>query len=205
MTLQNVFLTIASKFSDDEKLKNTLWSELEKQYSSPRRHYHNLVHLENMITELDAVKKQIANYDVILFSVFYHDVIYNATAGDNEEKSAELARDRLAMLNADADFSTAVERQIIATKKHEKNNNADTNFLLDADLSVLGKDWETYREYAARIRKEYAIYPDILYKPGRKKVLQHFLTLETIYKTDEFKQKYEQQARKNLAAEAESL
>jgi predicted metal-dependent HD superfamily phosphohydrolase len=205
MTLQNVFLAIASKFSDDEKLKNTLWNELEKQYSSPKRHYHNLMHLENMITELDAVKKQIANYDVILFSVFYHDVVYDATAGDNEEKSAEFARKRLSMLNAGKDFSNAVARQIVATKKHEKNNDADTNFLLDADLSVLGKDWGTYRQYATQIREEYAIYPDILYKPGRKKVLQHFLTFETIYKTDEFKQKYEQQARRNLAAEAESL
>jgi predicted metal-dependent HD superfamily phosphohydrolase len=44
-----------------------------------------------------------------------------------------------------------------------------------------------------------------MYKPGRKKVLHHFLAFPEIYKTPEFKEKYELQARKNLAMEAESL
>jgi predicted metal-dependent HD superfamily phosphohydrolase len=40
---------------------------------------------------------------------------------------------------------------------------------LDADLSILGKDLDTYLAYTKMIRKEYSIYPDFLYKPGRKK------------------------------------
>jgi predicted metal-dependent HD superfamily phosphohydrolase len=205
MTLQTVFIQLAAKFSANEKLAKSLWAEIEKQYSSRKRHYHDLTHLENMIAELEAVKKQIANFDVMLFSVFYHDIVYKPTAAYNEEKSAEFAKDRLSGLGVESNLADAVARQIIATKKHEKSIDDDVNYLLDADLSVLGKDWETYKTYAANIRKEYAIYPDFMYKPGRKKVLHHFLAFPEIYKTPEFKEKYELQARKNLAMEAESL
>ncbi len=58
----------------------------------------------------------------------------------------------------------------------------DINYLLDADLSVLGKDRETYLVYTQMIRKEYSIYPDFLYKPGRKKFLNIFWSLRTSLK-----------------------
>ncbi len=62
---------------------------------------------------------------------------------------------------------------------------------MDADLSILGQDLEIYLGYTREIRKEYSIYPDVLYKPGRKKVLRYFLDLESIFKTDYSKEKYE--------------
>lgn len=80
-----------------------------------------------------------------------------------------------------------------------------TNYLLDVDLSVLGKDTQTYLGYTKQIRKEYSIYPDFLYNLGRKKVLQHFLELENIFKTEDFRDKYESQARKNIEFEISIL
>lgn len=203
--LQSVFSGLVAKYSGDEKLRDTLWAEIEKQYSAPKRRYHNLAHLENMVGELGSARSQIKDFDAILFSVFYHDVVYNAGSGNNEERSAEFAVRRLRLLSADAALTDKVKAQIIATKKHEKSIDLDTNFLLDADLSILGKDWETYRNYAAHIRKEYAVYPDIIYNPGRKKVLGHFLASDEIFKTDAFRSKYESQARKNLEMEAATL
>jgi hypothetical protein len=46
---------------------------------------------------------------------------------------------------------------------------------------------------------------DFLYNPGRKKVLKHFLDMKTIFKTAYFQEKYERQARINLASEMETL
>ncbi|MDX2245424.1 MAG: hypothetical protein SF052_01505 [Bacteroidia bacterium] len=77
----------------------------------------------------------------------------------------------------------------------------DTNLFTDADLSILGQKREIYHAYSTNVRKEYAIYPDILYNPGRKKVLQHFLAMEQIFKTPHFQEKYEAQARANLEEE----
>ena len=95
MNLNSIFADLISTFSDNEKLKLDYWQEIEKSYSQKNRKYHNLTHLENMILELENVKEETSDYDVMLFSVFYHDIIYKATSKDNEEKSAEVAKKRL--------------------------------------------------------------------------------------------------------------
>ncbi|CAD0224515.1 hypothetical protein [Chryseobacterium sp. JV274] len=205
MDLKNYFETLCSPFTENKQLINSLWNELETRYSEKGRYYHNLFHLENMFHELEAVKVNISDFKAIAFSVFYHDIIYDATSKSNEEKSAARAEKRLGELHINNDKITIISQQILATKSHQKSDHKDTNYLLDADLSVLGKDFKTYLEYTQNIRKEYSIYPDFLYKPGRKKVLRHFLELESIFKTEYFKEKYEVQAKENIAAELELL
>lgn len=205
MSLKERFLHLCTPFTKDPYLIDTLWSEIEKKHSEKGRHYHNLQHLDHMFSELDSVKSKIESFTVISFSVFYHDVVYDATSKSNEEKSAELAESKLQELNIDQNLIIKVSRQIIATKSHQKSDDSDTNYLLDADLSILGQDAETYREYTQKIRKEYSLYPDLLYKPGRKKVLRHFLELDSIFKTEDFREKYEKRARENILFEIESL
>ncbi|PWN66589.1 HD domain-containing protein [Chryseobacterium oncorhynchi] len=205
MNLKDQFEQLCLPFSEDSNLINTQWHEIEKRYSEKGRHYHNLLHLENMFKELEAVKNKVSNFTVVSFSIFYHDIVYNATSKSNEEKSALLAETRLAELTLNKDYITAVSAQILVTKFHQKSDDEDTNYLLDADLSILGKDFESYLAYTQMIRKEYSIYPDLLYKPGRKKVLKHFLELNSIFKTDYFKEKYEVRAKENISMEIQLL
>jgi len=205
MILKEKFEILCLNFTDNKNLIVNFWNEIEKKYSAESRHYHNLRHLENMFEEVENVKALIKNFNNISFSIFYHDVIYDATSKSNEEKSAELAKERLEDLNIAKEDIQKVYAQILATKSHQKSDDQDTNFLLDADLSILGKDNKAYLEYTKQIRKEYSIYPNFLYKPGRKKVLEHFLELESIFKTDFFKAKYEVQARKNIEVELRNL
>ncbi|MBM7421193.1 MULTISPECIES: hypothetical protein [Chryseobacterium] len=205
MILKDRFESLCLNFTKDKILIEKFWFEIEKKYSGKSRHYHNLQHLENMFEEIDAVRNQIEKFDNISFSIFHHDVIYDATSKLNEEKSADIAKERLEILDLNNEDLQQVYKQILATKSHQKSEDEDTNFLLDADLSVLGKSNEVYSEYTKQIRKEYSIYPDFLYKPGRKKVLQHFLELESIFKTEFFRNKYETQARENLEFELKGL
>jgi predicted metal-dependent HD superfamily phosphohydrolase len=205
MNLQERFTQTCFQLTQDQNLIEIFWVEIKEKYSEKGRYYHNIQHLENMFSELDAVKDQIENFTNISFSVFYHDVIYEASSKNNEEKSAEFAKSRLEKLNCSSSDINSVFEQIIATKAHQKADDKDICYLLDADLSILGKNSETYIDYTKKIRKEYSIYPDLLYQPGRKKVLHHFLELENIFKTKDFKAKYENQARKNIEAEIQSL
>ncbi|MCG2793340.1 MAG: hypothetical protein L6262_07340 [Weeksellaceae bacterium] len=205
MKLKSIFSNLISKYSDKEKLKIDYWQEIEKSYSQKSRKYHNLTHLENMIWELENVKEEILDYDALIFSVFYHDIIYKATSKENEEKSAEKAKISLEKLDISDDRISNIYNQILATKSHKTNDDSDTNFLLDADLAILGKDWKVYENYVQQIREEYSIYPDFLYKPGRKKVLTYFLEFEEIFKTDYFKEKYERIARENIQREVSML
>ncbi len=205
MNLKERFTEICLPFTQDQNLIEKLWSEIEKSYSQKGRHYHNLEHIESMFSVLDVIKERISNYTIISFSIFYHDVIYDASSKSNEEKSADVAKARLQEMHVNSSDISEIYHQILATKAHQNSESKDLNYLLDADLSVLGKDLETYIDYTQKIRKEYSIYPDLLYKPGRKKVLKHFLAMEKIFKTDDFQAKYEEQARRNIQWEIDSL
>ena len=203
--LKETFVKLAATYTDDSLLINELWEEIETAHSAAKRHYHTLRHLENLLHQLKAVKDQVNNWDVVLFTLYYHDIIYNPLKDNNEEKSAELAEARLSVLAVPAVLAQRCKQQILATKKHLPDSDPDTNYFTDADLSVLGLDWPAYSAYAEGVRKEYAIYPDLLYKPGRKKVLQHFLQMERIFKTDYFYHKLEASAKRNLQQELEGL
>lgn len=204
-TLDELFITTCSKYSENHSLIIKYWNEIEVSYSHKDRAYHNLDHLSNMIDELALVENEIEEKDSLLFAIFYHDIIYKSTSKHNEEKSAEWASIRLKNLNLKPQQISKVTQHIIATQKHEKSIDHDTNCLLDLDLAILGKDWNTYQNYIQQIRKEYALFPNFIYNPGRKKVLNHFLALDEIYKTDRFKSIYETQARTNITKEIDLL
>lgn len=178
----------------------SIWIKIEKAYSGKSRHYHNLRHLENMLTELEAVKPDIRDWDVLIFALGYHDVIYKSTGSENEAQSAELFVDDFSPY-LDAGRIAQGKNLILATKGHAKSRDGDTNYFTDADLSILGAPFENYMTYCRQIRKEYSIYPDFIYNKGRRKVLEHFLQMDSIYKTDNFFEKYEAQAKMNLKEE----
>jgi predicted metal-dependent HD superfamily phosphohydrolase len=199
--LKHGFFELTQKYSNDPQYIESLWTEISTHYTNKNRHYHNLDHLDNLYHQLLDVKPEIEDWDSILFSLFYHDIIYNVRKNDNEAKSAEVAQARLSKTAFPPDRISRVVRHIRATQGHQISDDPDTNLFTDADLSVLGQDWETCTRYCAGIRKEYAFYPDLLYSAGRKKVLHHFLGMNRIYKTDYFFEKYETAARENLNKE----
>jgi predicted metal-dependent HD superfamily phosphohydrolase len=203
--MKPIFIRLVQNYSGDTARIEELWNEIEKNYSDKKRHYHNLSHLENLTQQLSPFKEIISDWDIVLFSVFYHDVIYNTLKQDNEEKSALLAEARLKSLGIGNDKIEKCKSIILATKSHELNKDNDVNLFTDADLSILGAKWDEYSVYAKQIRKEYSIYPDLIYNPGRKKVLHHFLNMKNIFKTPEFYDRFEKQARVNLARELREL
>lgn len=202
--LESVFTELLRRYTADDHYIETLWHTLLKKYSGRKRYYHNLLHLEAMFQQLTFSKPHIQDWDTILFSLFYHDAIYNPLRQDNEERSAALAVKSLQPILPASQLSKCRD-QILATGRHEWHNDADTNFFTDADLSVLGQHWNVYEAYFKNVRKEYAVYPDIIYNSGRKKVLAHFLKMERIFKTQIFFERYEQQARENISKELNQL
>ena len=199
--LKNIFIDLVKKFEIDDFKIEKLWVEIEKNYSNKKRFYHNLSHLDNLYLELLNVKNEIEDWDTLLFTLFYHDIIYKATSKENEEKSAELAKLRLNEIGFDEVKIEKCFEQILATKLHESSLNKDTNIFIDADLSILGQDWDLYSQYYKNVRKEYSVYSDFLYNPGRKKVLEHFITMQRIFKTDLFFERFEKKAKINLEKE----
>jgi predicted metal-dependent HD superfamily phosphohydrolase len=202
--IKDEFLKCLNSYTTDNRQQQTLWNEIEKSYSKSDRHYHNVNHLESLLNELTIHKTKFASWDAIVLAIAYHDIVYNTLKSNNEERSAEVAIKRLSSISCPGETIEKCGKLIHATKKHEPAD-YETNLFTDADLSILGSDAETYNEYAKKIRREYSIYPDIVYNPGRKKVLLHFLEMKTIFKTKEFSEKYELSAKANIQAELNSL
>jgi predicted metal-dependent HD superfamily phosphohydrolase len=203
--LKEIFLDLLTKYTDSKSLISELWIEIEKYYGDKKRHYHTLQHLDNLLNQLTEVKGKLLHWEAILFTLYYHDIIYNPLKSDNEEKSAEFAERRMKQISVPAETIKLCKGQILATKTHVKSTDNDTNYFTDADLSVLGETWEVYTHYYKGVRKEYSIYPNFIYNPGRKKVLNHFLTMSSIFKTDFFYQKFEQRAKLNLIKEIQLI
>ena len=195
------FLQTIRPLSSDPDLPLQLWKELKSFYTRADRYYHNINHLDHLLNELTDVKDKISDWPVLILSIGYHDAIYNTLKQDNEEKSAKYALDKIARLHLSGEQIMSCKEQILATKGHQLNTNSDVNYFIDADLSILGAPAGIYKDYTEAIRKEYSFYPDFLYKPGRQKVLKHFLVMPRIFKTAEFFEKYEESARQNMEAE----
>jgi predicted metal-dependent HD superfamily phosphohydrolase len=196
---------LCARYTPELAFISQLWDEIEQAYTSKGRHYHTLGHLAYMLQLEARYKPAFKQRDLLLFAIYYHDVVYSSSQSDNEEKSAELAEKRLRDLGLPASDIAYVSKMILATKAHEEHADAMTNFLLDLDLAILGADIQKYDAYNRAVRKEYSIYPDLLYKPGRRKVLRHFLAQPTIYKTAIFQQAFEEQARYNLQQELKHI
>ncbi|WP_343565348.1 hypothetical protein [Sphingobacterium sp.] len=179
------------------------WNEIIASYSDQRRSYHTLIHLQHFSDQLNLCKDQLSDYPTAYLAMIYHDIVYFTMDGTNEEKSAIVAAGHLNRLHYPADLISLCSEMILATKTHAGNSSSDINYFIDADMSILGADEGSYAKYAAGIRKEYG--DSIYFDRGRKQILQHFLNMERIFKTDLFFDKYEQQARINIRREIDNL
>ena len=202
---EQAFKEVLSSLTTDHILIDKLFNEIKSKYSTALRFYHNMSHLDHLIVELNPVKNQIEDWQTIVLSVAYHDIVYNPLKKNNEEKSADIATDRLGQLNVSEEQKEECSQKILSTRRHAVSDHPDTNYFTDADLSILGSAPGSYSDYSQKIRKEYKYFPDLMYNPGRKKVLKRFLEMSTIFKTRHFQNKYEVQARRNITNELKSL
>ena len=203
MTLQDKYTELLLNIGFAENGIQHHWLSLEKAYAGKTRHYHNLSHLIEMMDYYDLYRSHLKNPSEVLYSIFYHDIIYKVTRKDNELKSAQYA---VALFPDDSKLDKElVYNMICATQHHQHNENEDINWLIDFDLKILSKDWSAYKIYFEQIREEYKIYPDFLYKPGRAKALKHFLENEFIFHTEMFRNLYEEKARTNIEKEISLL
>lgn len=208
--VQSLFYKVLSFYIQNETLLETLFDAIYKKYSAKNRHYHSMRHIYNMCCLWENNKQKLNNPRAIFLAIIYHDIIYVSSRNNNEEKSAAYFFKNVNRFLA-LDFNTVnkIMQAILATKHNKSSEeiwkkDSDIQYLLDFDLSILGTDDSSeYEWYREGVRKEYRIYPNIVYKPGRKKVLESFLERESIFLTSDFK-KLENSARKNLKEEINS-
>lgn len=184
-------------------------------YQDPARAYHNLTHLDDVLSKLDWSKDALQKsgalaaldvaarqkmFDTIELALFYHDAIYDARAKDNEAQSRGLMQRDAAQFGLDAPIAADAARLIDLTAHHGQAQTLDEKIMADCDLAILGAAPEAFKKYDAEIRREYAHVPAPLYAAGRAKALRGFLQTPELFKTAAFAEAYDAAARRNLAA-----
>lgn len=178
---------------------------LAVRYSEPHRAYHNLAHVVDCLEQFEPAKDLAHDAIAVEMALWYHDVIYDPRAKDNEERSAELAGRVADDIGLPGSFKETVMMLILATKKHDASLAPDAGIMVDVDLSILGRDPLRFDEYERQIRQEYSWVPDDAFAAGRSAVLETFLARPVIYQTKFFREKYETQARENMKRSVQRL
>jgi predicted metal-dependent HD superfamily phosphohydrolase len=203
--LKIIFFKKLSKYTQNHKLIQSTFDDLIANYTSEKRHYHDLSHVVNLLNLLEDYKFKVNDEDVLFFAIWFHDGIYDTWKTTNEEKSADWAREILSQTNMTTTQVEKVVNYILATKTHAPNGDFDLRLFLDFDLSILGADEAIYDHYTRQIWEEYHLVPNFVYNRGRRKVLRDFLERPTIFQSDDFRLRLEAQARQNIQRELERL
>jgi predicted metal-dependent HD superfamily phosphohydrolase len=176
-------------------------------YSQPDRHYHNLHHIDHLLTILERFNQsKLRDPMAIFLAIWFHDFVYNPQLADNEIQSAKAARSLLTNLGGSNDLIVRVEQLILATQGHQSSpEDFDRCVFLDADLAILGADPVAYQAYARSIRREYSWVSDLEYKAGRSRVLDSFLQRDRLYYTELLFNELESIARHNIKQEIAGL
>lgn len=177
-------------------------ADLVRRYEEPHRRYHTTTHLAEVLGHVDALAAEADDAEAVRLAAWFHDAIYDPSAGDNEERSAALAERVLTETGTPAGTVAEVARLVRLTATHDPAG-TDRNgaVLCDADLAILAAEPARYAAYAAAVREEYAAVPDEAFRQGRAGVLLRLLELPALFHTAAGRERWEETARHNLRAE----
>jgi predicted metal-dependent HD superfamily phosphohydrolase len=180
-------------FSDPQKILNILIAA----YSEKQRAYHTVQHIYECLILFESIRSELNDVYAVALAIYFHDVIYDPQAKDNELKSAELFEQCMAQ---DLTVNTVqkIKQWILATQKHVSTDVPDLQFLLDIDLAILAATPERFTEYEQQIQQEYSWVDPQVYSIKRKEVLRHFYQTKPLYQTAYFQKNFDLRAKQNL-------
>ncbi|YAF95091.1 MAG: hypothetical protein AB3A66_21305 [Nodularia sp. CChRGM 3473] len=193
-------------FGVDQVAAEQVFTRLIEAYSTSDRYYHTLKHIDHVLSIINTLQAYAQDLTAVQLAAWFHDVVYDTQAQDNEERSADYACELLISLGIPTNTLATVSSLILHTKNHQAaTDDYDSYILLDADLAILAAHPDQYREYANAIRQEYAWVPELDYIKGRRQVLERFWQRQRIYFTPLMFEVAEQIAKSNLQAEIQIL
>jgi predicted metal-dependent HD superfamily phosphohydrolase len=183
----------------------SVFDRLVAAYAEPARAYHTAEHIEECLTLLDASRVPVPHPDEVETAIWFHDAVYAAGNADNEARSAELARASLGDAGVASDVIGRISDLVLETRHVTVPDQPDAALLCDIDLAILGRSREVFDVFERRIRQEYAMVPEPMYRRGRSEILRRFLQRASIFQTDWFRQRFEDAARANLERALKTL
>lgn len=209
---QRWFDLVGASVAGDEAV-DAAFADVVARYGEPHRRYHTFAHVLDVLGTLDELLTDPMSPEVgpddrtaIRAAGWLHDVVYDPTRHDNEERSAAYATATLTALGFGAARIDEVSRLIVLTAGHDvAEDDQNGKLLADADLAILGAAPDRYERYTREVREEYAHVPDEQFRAGRAAVLESFASRPRLFLTFAGVERFEELARENLRAELASL
>jgi predicted metal-dependent HD superfamily phosphohydrolase len=175
------------------------FAKLEAAYSEKHRAYHTTRHIDECLTLLNEFRSLAAHPEEVECALWFHDAIYEPMSGSNEERSAEWAVEFCQGVGVRKEGAERIRSHIMATSHVGLAEDNDGRLVVDIDLAILGSDADRYAEFERDVRKEYKWVPGMIYRKKRAEILRSFLDRGRIYHWDQAYEKFEAQARINVA------
>ncbi|TMQ23920.1 MAG: hypothetical protein E6J90_09430 [Deltaproteobacteria bacterium] len=171
-------------------------------WSAGGRRYHDREHLAECLHELDGARAEPGIADIAELALWYHDAIYEPGSPDCEARSADwLLRDAtLQAIPHDRALAAAACVRATAHLAGAAPSGPASELVVDIDLAILGRDVLRFMEFEYAIEEEYGGKRGAWYFLARGRFLAAVLASPAIFRTDHFREHYEQRARDNIAA-----
>jgi predicted metal-dependent HD superfamily phosphohydrolase len=134
----------------------------------------------------------------VVLAAWFHDVVYDPSRDDNEERSAALAHKEIRFLGGAV--ARRVHDLILCTDHRGEPEDIDSQYLQDADMAVFGRSRGGFLRYERGIRREYGFLSNEAYRGRRITFLKKLLAKPSLYRTRPFYRRYEKRGRRNIRA-----
>lgn len=173
------------------------------RWSEPSRHYHGLEHLAECLDALDVLG---ASARAERLALWFHDAVHANQAGADERHSAALAEQELAEAGLATAERAEVSRLILLTIEHRATLDDHPGArICDADLAILAAPRSRYDQSVRQLRAERPELDDRGWQISRRRRVAELLARNPLYLTAAGRERWQESARVNLAAEARQL
>lgn len=148
---------------------------LLSMWNENQRHYHNLDHLNELIDKIDEKRDSLTEkeYEKLVLTALFHDIVYDPCKRDNEEKSADFF---MSMCEDKSNKDILEIKQAILDTKSHKPQSKVSNIFCDLDMSIVESNFDKLLEWEKGIESEYIpCFGKEAYKEGRLKFLESLL------------------------------
>ena len=174
-----------------------LYRIVVERYSEPQRSYHTLGHIYHCLTQLDGARHLAEDPDAMELAIWFHDIVYETAAGDNELRSARLF-DSLLGPHMAPERAARVHRLIRDTEHPIEPEDNDGRLMVDIDLSSLALPWEDFMRDTQAVCRELSHVSEAQLAEGKCNFFKQLLSRSSIYLTTHFRERLEAQARANI-------
>ncbi len=197
--MQQRFISLWERCMPDRMVRSAedVYRELEGRYSHPHRHYHDLRHILACLRHFDTISDQLTWPDAVEMALWFHDVIWEPDADDNERRSAELFLG-CAEGDADTNFLEVVHNLVMMTVHPSEPQSVDEQFTVDIDLASFGLPWEEFIRLGELVRNEFPHVSDRDFDSDQLRIFEMLASRPYFYFTEFFRSRYDATAQSNL-------